>query len=219
MSRTTSGSSPHLCLPLPDSAVARRVNREILRATVAALRARLRLRTFQLWTFLPNVADYVAALGDHFSVYYCVDEWSMFGQMDTKRTLTSELALLQQVDCVFAVNESLAAAKRPVNSETHVASHGVDRERFARALEPDTTLPHDLAGLAGPVLGFYGALEEWVDVGLLARVSREHPDWSLVIIGSGTLDVTPLEELPNVHLLGRRPYESSLPTARASTWD
>ena len=87
---------------------------------------------------------------------------------------------------MFAINEALAEAKRPVNPETHVAPHGVDHARFARALEPDTTLPHDLAGLPGPLLGFYGALQDWVDLELLARVSREHPDWSLVLIGSGT---------------------------------
>src|SRR3954469_7770534 len=46
-----------LVLPLPHSAVARAVNRQILRASVRLLRARLRMREFQLWTFLPSVPD------------------------------------------------------------------------------------------------------------------------------------------------------------------
>src|SRR5689334_16201153 len=67
-----------LALPLPHSAIARRLNRQILRATVRGLRFQLGIKDFQLWTFLPNVADYVGTLGEQLSVYYCVDEWSMF---------------------------------------------------------------------------------------------------------------------------------------------
>ena len=66
-----------LVLPLPHSAVARAINRQILRATIRALRLRLGIRRFELWTFLPNTADYVGTLGEDRAVYYCVDEWSM----------------------------------------------------------------------------------------------------------------------------------------------
>ncbi len=130
-----------LVLPLPHSAPARRLNRWILRATIRGLRARLRMGDFQLWTFLPNVADYVGTLGESLAVYYCVDEWSMFSYIDTRGTVGAERALLERVDCVFAINEALAQRKRELNPETHVASHGVDQHLFARALDPATRSP------------------------------------------------------------------------------
>lgn len=87
-----------LVLPLPHSAVARKLNQQVLRATIAALRLRLGLREFQLWTFIPSVADYVGTLGEALSVYYCVDEWSMFTYLDGAATVDAERKLLERVD-------------------------------------------------------------------------------------------------------------------------
>jgi glycosyltransferase involved in cell wall biosynthesis len=197
-----------LVLPLPDSRAVRRVNRAILALTVRRLRHRLGMGEFQLWTFLPNVGDYVGRLGESLSVYYCVDEWSLFTQLDEERTRRAERVLLERVDCVFAVNEALAAAKRPFNSETHVAPHGVDRDHFKRALDADTAVPDDLARLPAPVLGFYGTIADWVDVGLLSEVAKLRPDWTLALIGTVLIGTSEFDGLPNVHLLGRRPYET-----------
>jgi len=203
-------------LPFPHSAAARRVNREILRATIAGLRWRLGLRDFQLWTFLPNVADYVGLLGESLAVYYCVDEWSMFSYLDRDETVRAERALLDKVDCVFAINNELAEAKRSLNPATHVAPHGVDHALFARALDDATEVPSDIAALSGgtdarrPVIGFYGTLRDWVDLDLVAHVARARPSWSIALIGQ-QLDeraLGPIAGLPNVHLLGRKPHAS-----------
>jgi glycosyltransferase involved in cell wall biosynthesis len=195
-----------LVLPLPHSAAARRVNRAVLRATVTALRRKLGMRDFQLWTFLPNVADYVGSLGEALAVYYCVDEWSMFSYLDREATVRAERALLSKVDCVFAINHALAEAKRAHNPATHVSPHGVDHALFARALDPDTRVPDDLARLPRPILGFYGTLRDWVDLDLVAAVARARPSWSVALIGQQLDDVGAVAGLPNVHLLGRKPH-------------
>ena len=195
-------------LPFPHSAAARRVNREILRATIAGLRWWLGLRDFQLWTFLPNVADYVGHLGESLAVYYCVDEWSMFSYLDRDETVRAERALLDKVDCVFAINNELAEAKRPLNAATHVAPHGVDHALFARALDSATVVPSDIAALPGPVIGFYGTLRDWVDLELVAHVARSRPSWSIALIGQQLDDVGAIAGLANVHLLGRKPHDT-----------
>jgi glycosyltransferase involved in cell wall biosynthesis len=193
-------------LPFPHSAAARRVNREILRATIQGLRWRLDLRDFQLWTFLPNVADYVGHLGESLAVYYCVDEWSMFSYLDREETVRAERALLDKVDCVFAINNELAEAKRSFNGATHVAPHGVDHALFAGALDAATVVPSDIAALPGPVIGFYGTLRDWVDLELVAHVARARPSWSIALIGQQLDDLGAIAGLPNVHLLGRKPH-------------
>ncbi|MBX3206851.1 MAG: glycosyltransferase [Labilithrix sp.] len=199
-----------MVLPLPHSAVARRINREILRATIALLRRRLGIDDFHLWTFLPNVADYVGSLGESLSVYYCVDEWSLFAYLDRDATVAAERRLLSKVDCVFAINGELADAKRAVNPATHIAPHGVAHAEFARALDDDTVVPADIARLPKPVLGFYGTLRSWVDLDLVAHVARARPSWSIALIGQALDDVDAVAGLPNVHLLGRKPH-SDLP--------
>ena len=193
-----------LVLPLPHSPAARRINQQILRTTLRLLRLRLGLHDFQLWTFLPNVADYVGTLGESLAVYYCVDEWSMFSYIDRDHTVAAEQTLLDRVDCVFAINHALADLKRTLNPETHVSPHGVDHTLFARALERTTEIPDDLAALPGRRIGFYGTIQDWVDLELVAHVARSHPEWSVVLIGQILVDPSAVAGLPNVHLLGRR---------------
>ena len=195
-----------LVLPLPHSAAARTLNGWLLEAFVRAVRLRLGIGRFHLWTFLPTVADYVGRFGEELSVYYCVDEWSMFGYLDREATVAAEARLLDRVDAVFAINEPLAAAKRVRCPETFVSPHGVDHALFARALEPATTIPEDLAAIPGPRIGFYGTLREWVDFELIAHVARARPDWQIVLIGQELCDTSAVHTLPNVHLLGQKQH-------------
>jgi GT2 family glycosyltransferase len=67
-------------------------------------------------------------------------------------------------------------------------------------------------------VGFYGAIAEWFDGDLLADLAELRPDWRFALIGSTfTGDVSRLERLPNVSLLGEKPY-AELPRLVAS-WD
>jgi glycosyltransferase involved in cell wall biosynthesis len=195
-----------LVLPFPHVEAARIVNRRILAATLAALRRRLGMKDFQLWTFLPNVADYLGSLGEALSVYYCVDEWSMFSYIDRDRMVAAERRLCTRADVIFAVCDALVASKRELNPETHLATHGVDHTLFASALDDKTRVPDDLAAIPRPRIGFYGTLQDWVDLPLIERLARRHPEWNIVLIGGIQVDVADLARLPNVHLLGRRPH-------------
>ena len=196
-----------LVLPLPASPIARAINRQILRATIRALRLRLAIDRFELWTFLPNTADYVGTLGEDLAVYYCVYEWSMFSYLDRAETVAAERRLLERVDAVFAINHALADAKRAVNPATFVSPHGVDHAAFARALDPALAVPADLAALPAPRIGFYGTLRDWVDFELIAHVARARPAWSIALIGQVLGDVSALRGLGNVHLLGQKRHD------------
>jgi glycosyltransferase involved in cell wall biosynthesis len=195
-----------LVLPLHYTKAAVAVNSVLLRATVARLRRRLAMPDFQLWTFLPTAAPYVGRLGESVSVYYCTDEWSQFTAVDRAAISKMEAELCAKVDVVFAASASLVARKRALNPETHLASHGVDRDHFAAALDPALPVAPELAGIKGPVLGFFGLVEDWIDVDLLADVAARRPDWTVAVIGPAMVDVSRLAARPNVMLLGRRPY-------------
>jgi glycosyltransferase involved in cell wall biosynthesis len=199
-----------IVVPLPHSRLATALNRLILRLTLRALRRKLGMKQFQLWTFLPNAVDYVGKLGESLVVYYCVDEWSKFDYLDGARTADAERRLLGKADVVFAAAQSLVNDRLPHNPETHLARHGVDHALFAGALDEATPVPADLAALSSPVLGFYGTLQNWVDFELIAYLARRHPEWSIALIGEPRVDLTSLSGLSNVHLLGRKQH-SELP--------
>lgn len=68
--------------------------------------------------------------------------------------------------------------------------------------------PSEFDGLEGPVIGYFGAISEWFDTQLVADLAIARPAWNIVLIGSTYgADTTRLERLPNVHLLGERPYD------------
>jgi glycosyltransferase involved in cell wall biosynthesis len=195
-----------IVLPFPHSKLASRLNRWILRATLALLRRKLNMRTFQLWTFLPTSVQYVGQLGESLVVYYCTDEWSQFSYLDGQKMAAMERRLCEQADVVFATARSLVESKRAFNPETHLASHGVDHAHFASALSPATQVAADLLPLARPVIGFIGLIQDWIDQDLIVYAAERHPEWSFVLVGKAIVDVSRLTRLPNVHLLGRRPY-------------
>jgi glycosyltransferase involved in cell wall biosynthesis len=195
-----------IVLPFPHSKLASRLNRWILRATLALLRRKLNMRTFQLWTFLPTSVEYVGQLGESLVVYYCTDEWSQFSYLDGQKMATMERRLCEQADLVFATAGSLVERRRAFNPETYLASHGVDHAHFALALSPQTRVASELLALPKPVIGFIGLIEEWIDQDLIAHVAERHPEWSIVLVGKAAVDVSRLARLATVHLLGRRPY-------------
>jgi hypothetical protein len=195
-----------LVLPMPHSPLAAAVNRWFLRTLVGIQRRKLGMKSFQLWTFLPNVNDYVGKMGESMSVYYCTDEWSKFSYVDGPRIAAAEQDLIRKVDVVFATAQSLVDTRIGNNPQTYLARHGVDYELFATAILPDTQVPEDIATIPQPIVGFYGLIQDWIDVDLIEHLARRHPEWSIVLIGKSLIDVTRLSNHSNVHLLGRRAY-------------
>lgn len=165
------------------------------------------MREFQLWTFLPTVGEYVGTLGESVSVYYCVDQWSGFSYLDGDKIAAAEESICRRVDIVFVTTARLAEQKRRFNCNTFLAPHGVDYDLFRRAIDGATEIPPDVAALPQPVLGFYGTIQDWVDQDLLVYLAERHPEWSIVLLGPTFVDVSRLERLPNIHLLGRKRHE------------
>ncbi len=197
-----------IVLPFPHSQLATRVNEQILRSSIGLLRRRRGMDDFQLWSFIPSAAKYVGKLGESLVVYYCTDEWSHFSSVDKDRTMALERELCERADIVFTTAATLLETKKKYNPETHLALHGVDQAHFAKALDPATPLAPELAGVSHPVIGFVGLIQDWVDIDLVKYMAERHRDWTIVLVGKSLVDLASLERLPNVKLLGRKPYES-----------
>ncbi|HEX2714633.1 MAG TPA: glycosyltransferase, partial [Candidatus Acidoferrales bacterium] len=119
--------------------------------------------------------------------------------------------LVRRAHIVFTSSQQLRDERQPLNPNTHFVSHGVDAAHFARALDPTTDVPQDVRGLPRPVVGFFGLLsDDWVDLSLLRAIAVARPAWSLALLGKTMMDLRPIRALPNVHLLGQKPY-SALP--------
>jgi UDP-galactopyranose mutase len=188
-------------------------------ARAAHLDALLRARgisSYALWYYTPMALPFSRHLTPDVVVYDCMDELSAFAfSPPALRELEAEL--FQRADVVFTGGVSLYEAKQDRHANIHAVPSSIDAAHFglARSVVDD---PADQAHLARPRLGFFGVLDERLDVALLDEVARRRPDWSIVMIGPVIkIDPAQLPRRPNLHYLGARPYPA-LPRYLAG-WD
>lgn len=170
-----------------------------------------------VWVYHPAWGDAARALPRKLLVYDCVDDYSAFPDYANKPWLVErEERLCRQADLVFATSEPLYELRRAFNPHNTFLVHNVgDAEHFHGATDPALAIPDDLARLRalGPVIGFVGAVSDYkLDLEWIEAVARARPSHQLVLIGPVGLsdpstDVGRLALLPNVHLLGVRPYK------------
>jgi glycosyltransferase involved in cell wall biosynthesis len=192
-------------------ALNRRFGRWAARRAIAAVG----FQRWLSWFVVPHPGFLAGTLDEEFVVYYCVDDYAAHPGVDSEAIAAADAALARRADQVFVASPALLDAKRRENPATAFAPHGVDVGLFARAADPATPVPARAAGLPHPVVGFFGLLGDWVDVGLLVHLARARPAWTVLLVGGVATDVAALARLPNVVLAGPQPYDALPGWARA----
>jgi glycosyltransferase involved in cell wall biosynthesis len=198
-----------LAIPAYGIGAIRALNTRLLRWQIRRAMRRLRFRRPVNWVFNPAAGLIAGSLREDTLIYYCVDEITAFSGVHTQALTDLENQLLGRADLVIASAERLYRSKSAVNPRTVLVRHGVDYDHFRTALDPATEVPAEIARLPRPVLGYFGLMSaDWVDVPLLVHLARRFAHGSLVLLGKVAMDLSELEKLPNVHILGRKPFES-----------
>lgn len=168
------------------------------------------------WYYTPMMLPFSRHLGALCTIYDCMDELANF-KFAPPELIGLERELLSRADVVFTGGYSLWEAKRDRHPNIHPFPSSVDRLHFAKA-RIDQASPADQAQIPRPRLGFYGVIDERMDLDLLATTADARPEWSLVIVGPVVkIDPESLPRRPNLHYLGGKTYEQ-LP-AYLSGWD
>jgi len=204
-----------IALPFHGNAVARWINRRILKWSLRRTCRKLGFHRPVTWTFEPASGDVAGALGEGTLVYHCVDEFSEFTGADKKALRDLERRLIEKSNCVIVSSERLLANKRRLNPKTYLVTHGVDVAHFRRACDPELLAPDDARVLPKPVIGFFGLIADWVDLELIRFLAEQRPAWSFVLIGKAATDLGAVQGAANIHLLGPRPYASLPAYARS----
>ena len=185
----------------------RRVNREILRLQIFRAMKKLGMSRPINWVFNPTGSVVAGSLGEELLVYYCVDEFTAFSDAGTQSLIEMEDSLIRKADLVVVSAQRLFKSKSGRNPNTVLVRHGVEYDHFRKALAPETKIPDDIAKLPKPVIGYFGLMAaDWIDVDLIEHVAKHFASGSVVLLGKVTTDVSRLQSLPNVHLLGRKPF-------------
>jgi UDP-galactopyranose mutase len=192
-----------------------------LEPLIAELAAELEGVALVAWLYTPMALPLAEALGPAAIVYDCMDELSFFLGAPPE-LLSREAALLECADVMFTGGPSLHRAKQALHPNVHCFPSSVDAEHFrlARPKGPGQDLPEadDQAAIPHPRLGFYGVIDERLDLPLLDFMARTRPEWQVVLVGPVVkIDPSSLPRRPNIHYFGQRSYEE-LPRYLAG-WD
>ena len=172
------------------------------------------IHDYLLWFYTPMALPLARGLSPCGSVYDCMDELAAF-DFAPKELLSRERDLFKTVDLVLTGGRSLYQAKRDRHADVHCFPSSVDHAHFG---QPDVADHPDQAGLARPRLGYFGVIDERLDLALIAALADSHPAWQIVMVGPvAKLDPAKLPQRPNIHWMGQRLY-NELPAFLAG-WD
>jgi UDP-galactopyranose mutase len=187
-------------------------------ALARLLKAYIRARTSGIirWYYTPMMLPFSRYVDAECTIYDCMDELSNF-LFAPKKMQILEAELLSLADVVFTGGHSLYEAKQGAHDDIHPFPSSVDQAHFALA-RGRLQDPPDQRFLPRPRLGYYGVVDERIDLGLIADVADAHPDWTLVIVGPVVkIDPAQLPRRRNIAYLGLKTY-AELP-AYLSGWD
>lgn len=169
-----------------------------------------------LWYYTPMAVPFTHQLKASAVVYDCMDELSAFKGASPELRVR-ETHLFKLADLVFTGGRSLYEVKQHQHSNVHAFPSSIDAVHFAQA-RSSIAEPVDQAAIPHPRLGFYGVVDERMDLTLLDGIAKARPDWHLVIIGPVVkIDPATLPRHPNIYYLGGKSYQE-LPSYLAG-WD
>lgn len=134
--------------------------------------------------------------------YDCMDDWETFENMGAFNVL-EEKNLAVECDVLVVTGKGLEDKFQARGIDCILVRNGADFEFFSTAHSANL-----LAGIPHPIVGYFGAIADWIDLDLVREVATLRPQYSFVLIGQVFgRDVSALECLPNVYLLGNQRYE------------
>ena len=202
---------PHL----PEGSAPETINAE-LTMLIDGLLAEYNIRRYICWYYTPMALAFTRHLQPEAVVYDCMDELSAFkGASPILKNYEAEL--YRRASLVFTGGQSLYESKVNLHPNVYAFPSSVDVPHFAqgRTIQEE---PADQANIPHPRLGFFGVIDERLDIELVAGIADARPDWHLVMIGPVVkIDPANLPQRENIHYLGGKDYKD-LPKYLAG-WD
>jgi hypothetical protein len=181
----------------------------------ALLKRHVSSRTI-FWYYTPMALLFSDHLAPEVCVYDNMDELSAFRGASSE-LMQLENVLIDRASIMFTGGYSLYEAKKHRHHNIHGVPSSIDRSHFKKPgiLAPD---PADQRSISFPRVGFFGVIDERMDISLLQDLASLRPSWQFVMIGPVVkVDPGSLPQAANIHWLGQKAY-ADLP-AYLHHWD
>jgi glycosyltransferase involved in cell wall biosynthesis len=166
-----------------------------------------RLKDPILWFYSAACEEISEYVKHDLIVYDCMDELSAFAGAP-QSLIDKEKKLLLKADIVFTGGKSLYDSKKQMHANVHCFPSSVDKKHFEKALQKDTAAPEEIQKIQKKKVGFYGVIDERLDLQLLDEVAQKLPDYEFIMIGP-VVKINPdtLPHRPNISYTGGKTYE------------
>jgi len=194
-------------MPVHHIRFAREFNNLALRMQIHRWLRKLEMKTPVIWVACPGAAETAVKLPRIKFVYQRSDCYEEFPGIDAKQVKQYDRLLKEHADLVVYANKALMAKEKSQCRKVIYLDHGVDYDLFAKAHQ-DNSIPDEMRYIPHPILGFYGGIDEHTsNISLIEEVADLLPDFSVVLIGSSSVNLANLASRKNVYILGQKPYE------------
>ena len=174
-----------------------------------------KIEDYILWYITPMAIKFSLKLNPRMVVYDCMDELSGFKGADPDIS-KNEAELLKFADVVFTGGYNLYEHKKDKHSNIYPLPSSIDQKHFESGR--GSIDPADQATISHPRIGFFGVIDERLDLELLDGLAMEMPLAQFIMIGPVVkIDPSSLPKHENIHYLGQKSY-NELPNYLAH-WD
>lgn len=138
-------------------------------------------------------------------VYDCMDELALF-KGASPQLIEQEKYLVASADIVFTGGKSLYESKKQMHENVYCFPSSVDEEHFSTALN-GIAIPADVSDISTPVVGYFGVIDERLDLELLRETALKIPDITFVMIGPlAKIGEADLPQATNIRYTGMKSY-------------
>ncbi len=201
---------PHFAVFSPISAPGRigtALSGWMLPLQIKSAARRAGIRQPLIWVACPPGARLLPHFQSAPVVYQRTDQFESFPAVDRQVLEGYDAALKERADLVLFCAHNLMEKEQADCRKALYTDHGVDFDLFAEAAKSSDSVPADIARVPTPRVGFVGGMDEHTfDPELMIGVAAELPEVSFALVGASSVP-DGWCVLPNVYMLGQKPYE------------
>lgn len=156
-----------------------------------------------LWFYNIRMGNLIGKMNECLIIYDCVDEHSAFSGSSNKDR-KQELKIIELSDIIFTSSDKLYTSRSILSDSVYLVKNAADTKHFLKCTNSSESEGN--LSIQKPIVGYVGAIHDWVDLELISFLARSRPEISVVLIGPVSID-TSVINLPNVHMMGQKNFD------------
>ena len=195
-----------LFIPLPYSRVANFLSILSISHSIKRWMRLLRFSDPIVISFLPTplAQGLVDHLNSSLTIYYCANHMAGASKATAPLRVWEE-KFFSTADLIFTISEAITERAKSFSRFVYSFPAGVEMGKF-EASGLNQVHPADIASFKRQIIGYIGAISDVFDKTQVVALAKALPTATIVLVGPEYTDLSILQDVPNIVLLGERPH-------------